>query len=84
MTKNVYIEKWYVKKYNYYTANRNEFEWLTLQTELIKVETDKIKFLAVIWNFYIFFSKNINFDLICILLKFKCRNQSSPIYDTLF
>jgi len=36
------------KKNNYYTANRNEFDWLTLQIELIKVETDKIKFLAFI------------------------------------
>ena len=64
---------------DYYTANRNEFDWLTLQIEFIKVETDKIIFLAVIWNFYIFFSKNIYFGLIHILTKFKCRNQSSPI-----
>ena len=71
------------KKNNYYTANRNEFGWLTLTIELIKVETDKIKFLAVIWNFHIFFSKNMNFDLIRMLLKFKCRNQSSPIYNIL-
>jgi len=48
MTEKVYIEKKYVKKDNYYTANRNEFDWLTLPIELIKVETDKIKFLAVI------------------------------------
>ena len=33
---------------DYYTANRNEFDWLTLQIEFIKVETDKIKFLAFI------------------------------------
>ena len=36
------------KKNNYYTANRNEFDWLTLQIELIKVETDKIKFLTFV------------------------------------
>ena len=48
MTEKVYIEKKYVKKDNYYTANLNEFDWLTLPIELIKVETDKIKFLAVI------------------------------------
>ena len=36
------------KKDNYYTANRNEFDWLTLQIEFMKVKTDKIIFLAVI------------------------------------
>jgi len=36
------------KKDNCYTANRNEFDWLTLQIELIKVKADKIIFLAFI------------------------------------
>ena len=36
------------KKNNYYTANRNEFDWLTLPIEWIKVKADKIKFLAFI------------------------------------
>ena len=37
-----------MKKDNYYTANRNEFDWLTLQIEFIKAVTDKIIFLAVV------------------------------------
>jgi len=37
-----------LKKDNYYTANRNEFDWLTLQIEFTKVKADKIIFLAFI------------------------------------
>ena len=61
----------------FYNANCKRFNWFLCIPILKDAINDKIKFLAVILNLYVF-NEEYRSDLIYLVSYFKCRNQISP------